>query len=156
MLINTYVARRLTLVSSVSVNASKVISPEYIWTTSLPSYLHHIVSCKKGHLLHLALSVLKSKKKKKLWLRRFLRRTFYRRYTELLWNLCLKKIHFVISASYWSPFPDHSLDHVITGEEIKTGCIEILPLFHSWFHNKILLMRFYSRRWHAVRAPYRS
>lgn len=65
MLINTYVTQRFTVVSDVSVNASRVISLEYIWTTMLFSYLWHIVSFKKGHSLHLALFVSKSKKKKK-------------------------------------------------------------------------------------------
>lgn len=61
-LINTYAAQRLAVVSSISVNASDVISLEYIWTTSLPSYRSHIVSSQKGHLLLLALFVLRGRK----------------------------------------------------------------------------------------------
>lgn len=51
-LINTYVAQRLTVVSHILVNASKVISLEYIWTTLPRFYLRHIVFCEKGHSLH--------------------------------------------------------------------------------------------------------
>lgn len=42
-----YVCSSETIVSGGSVNASNVISPEYIWTTPLASYLRHIVSFKK-------------------------------------------------------------------------------------------------------------
>lgn len=51
VLINTYVARRLTVVSRISVNASEVISLEYIWMTSLLSYQRHIVPLKGGYSL---------------------------------------------------------------------------------------------------------
>lgn len=80
----------------VSVNASKVISLEYIWTTLLPSYLRHIVSLKKGHSLHVALFVWTVEKEEQ-WPCHFLYLTLCHCYIELLWNLCFSgKIHYAI------------------------------------------------------------